>query len=614
MGKTKITTPRAAKKRKISESPRSKKVEEFDDDEFDKLLEDEDLDFEQALDISARKTAVEDSQGWARPALKTPDPKMDKLVFQQCDVEEYNEPGQATSLRMFGVTEEGHSVLAHIKDFLPYMYASSPRGFAEEDCAPFKNHLNAIIAGGQKPVHRVEIVYKKTLWQYKSDDETPFIKVTITDPRMMAKTRNVFEKGEVNYKGMFDGQMMTFESNINYSLRFMIDLKIVGMGWIDVAANGYTVRPHSARVSTCQIEVDVPATSITAHAPDGEWQKMAPLRVLSFDIECAGRKGIFPEPQVDPIIQIANMVTRHGESKPFVRNVFVLNDCAPIVGTQVLGFSDEKEMLLKWRKFVEEVDPDVIIGYNTSNFDLPYLLDRAKHLKAADFPFLSRLKRMRTDYKDAHFSSKAYGTRDSKETRMDGRVQFDLLQVIQRDFKLRSYSLNAVCAQFLGEQKEDVHHSIITDLHNGSAESRRRLAVYCLKDAYLPQRLLDKLMLFVNYTEMARVTGVPFNYLLSRGQAIKVMSQLFRKAADDGYLIPSFKVEGSDEQYEGATVLEPVQGYYDVPIATLDFSSLYPSIMMAHNLCYTTLLMPEIKDRLGLVKDVDYILTPNNGA
>ena len=70
---------------------------------------------------------------------------------------------------------------------------------------------------------------------------------------------------------------------------------------------------------------------------------------------------------------------------------------------------------------------------------------------------------------------------------------------------------------------------------------------------------------------------------------------------------------GSDEQYEGATVIEPKKGYYDVPIATLDFSSLYPSIMMAHNLCYTTLLDKATVDRLGLVKDVDYIQTPNNG-
>lgn len=61
-------------------------------------------------------------------------------------------------------------------------------------------------------------------------------------------------------------------------------------------------------------------------------------------------------------------------------------------------------------------------------------------------------------------------------------------------------------------------------------------------------------------------------------------------------------------------MIEPKKGYYDVPIATLDFSSLYPSIMMAHNLCYTTLVDKKTIDRLTLVKDVDYIQTPNNGT
>src|SRR6478736_1642727 len=70
---------------------------------------------------------------------------------------------------------------------------------------------------------------------------------------------------------------------------------------------------------------------------------------------------------------------------------------------------------------------------------------------------------------------------------------------------------------------------------------------------------------------------------------------------------------GSDEQYEGATVIEPSKGYYDVPIATLDFASLYPSIMQAHNLCYTTLLSKETIERLKLEKDRDYVHTPNNG-
>ena len=77
----------------------------------------------------------------------------------------------------------------------------------------------------------------------------------------------------------------------------------------------------------------------------GEWSKVAPLRILSFDIECAGRKGVFPEPEKDPVIQIANMVINQGDKDPFVRNVFTLNSCAPIVGSHVLSYSWEADML-----------------------------------------------------------------------------------------------------------------------------------------------------------------------------------------------------------------------------------------------------------------------------
>lgn len=81
-----------------------------------------------------------------------------------------------------------------------------------------------------------------------------------------------------------------------------------------------------------------------------------------------------------------------GEDKPFIRNIFTLSSCSHIVGSQVLSFQDEKAMLEQWREFVAQVDPDVVIGYNVANFDFPYLMDRAKALKANDFPYLGRLR------------------------------------------------------------------------------------------------------------------------------------------------------------------------------------------------------------------------------
>lgn len=67
-------------------------------------------------------------------------------------------------------------------------------------------------------------------------------------------------------------------------------------------------------------------------------------------------------------------------------------------------------------------------------------------------------------------------------------------------------------------------------------------------------------MCVINYMEMARVTGVPLSYLQNRGQQIKVVSQLLRKAMEQDLLIPTYQSQASEENYEGATVIDPIKG------------------------------------------------------
>merc|ERR550519_3128043 len=461
-------------------------------------------------------------------------------------------------------------------------------------------------------VLKCEIVEKSTIYGFQGNKMSKFIKVTLAIPRLIAASKRLLERGEVRVPEIPNfGPTKPFEANIDFEIRFMADNKVVGCNWIELPAGSWTMRTGSEKLSRAQLEVDVAWDKFISHAPEGEWSTVAPLRVLSFDIECAGRKGIFPEPEKDPVIQIANMVIHQGEKEPFIRNVFTLDTCAAIVGSQVISCSKETDLLSKWASFVRECDPDLITGYNINNFDLPYLLNRAKALKVPNFNYLGRIKDVQSVVKESVLQSKQMGRRENKNVNMEGRCAFDLLLILVRDYKLRSYTLNAVSFHFLGEQKEDVHHSVITDLQNGNSQTRRRLAVYCLKDAYLPLRLLDKLMCVINYMEMARVTGVPLSYLQTRGQQIKVISQLLRKSMEQNLLLPTHQSQAGDENYEGATVIDPVKGYCDVPIATLDFSSLYPSIMMAHNLCYTSLVLQDGSlTRLGLTPD-QYIKTPS---
>ena len=92
---------------------------------------------------------------------------------------------------------------------------------------------------------------------------------------------------------------------------------------------------------------------------------------------------------------------------------------------------------------------------------------RAKALNVRNFHFLGRVKNVPSTIRETVLQSKQMGKRENKVVNIEGRVQFDLLLIMVRDYKLRSYTLNAVSYHFLQEQKEDVHHSIITDLQNG---------------------------------------------------------------------------------------------------------------------------------------------------
>ena len=555
------------------------------------------------------------AQRWKRPALPNWDPATHEITFQQIEADytvdavvpelagrDFPE-ARAAVVRMYGVTDDGHSVMAHVHGFCPYFYVRAPPGFQAAHCTQFQQMLSGRLKAQsakeqlQNPVLRVQPVRKQSIMYYSFGQMGDFLRIVVAQPSMVATCRRILEQGvPVPAGGVHPFE--TFESNWAYVLRFMVDREITGCSWATLKAGSWRQRPWTtsagARLdakSHCQIEVDVRFSDMISHKTDGEYMRIAPLRILSFDIECAGRPGVFPEADKDPVIQIANHVTLQGSSKPIVKNVFTLHECAPISGAQVLSFDSEAEMLKAWRQFLIDTDPDIITGYNIMNFDTPYLIDRAAKLKVNNFPFLGRICNIPSRAKDKLFQSKQVGTRESKEINMEGRVQFDVMQVLQRDYKLASYSLNAVCTHFLGEQKEDVHHSIITELWQGDPQTRRRLAVYCLKDAYLPQRLLEKLMCVINYTEMARVTGVPFSYLITRGQQIKVMSQIYRKCLKENLVVPTAARKASEgEKYEGATVIEPIKGFYTDPIATLDFASLYPSIMMAHNLCYSTLV------------------------
>lgn len=103
---------------------------------------------------------IETSDAWPRPKLPPWDSKNDKVVFQQIDIEESTDSSSGTTLRLFGVTKMGNSVLAHVHGFRPYFYVAAPKGFLERDCMGFKDKLNVSFSRPVTPHTRVKTKLK----------------------------------------------------------------------------------------------------------------------------------------------------------------------------------------------------------------------------------------------------------------------------------------------------------------------------------------------------------------------------------------------------------------------------------------------------------------------
>jgi DNA polymerase delta subunit 1 len=189
---------------------------------------------------------------------------------------------------------------------------------------------------------------------------------------------------------------------------------------------------------------------------------------------------------------------------------------------------------------------------------------------------------------------------------MSGRFVFDMFHEVKKGYKLDSYSLNNVSKLYLGDQKIDMSpKEMFARYKEGDPTKLGEVAEYCIKDTLLPHKLMKKMCILLNLLEMAKATWVPLCFLVERGQQIKVFSQLTKKARELGFMVPTIRYGAiPEEPYEGATVLDAQKGAYYTPITALDFEALYPSIMMAHNLCYSSYVMDE--KRYGAIPGITY--------
>ena len=164
-----------------------------------------------------------------------------------------------------------------------------------------------------------------------------------------------------------------------------------------------------------------------------------------------------PTLEGDKVIQIGSTIHRYGEQECFLKHIITLNTCNPIDGAVVVPCKTEEEVLIEWAKFVRELDPDIVTGYNIFGFDFKFIYERAEELDIVyDMGTLGRMGNKDLELIEKNLSSSALGDNILTFINMEGRVCLDLLKVVQKDHKLVSYKLDSVAENFISGNINDI--------------------------------------------------------------------------------------------------------------------------------------------------------------
>src|SRR3989344_4982232 len=484
-----------------------------------------------------------------------------KLQIFDCD---YTVLNNKPLLRIFCKTEDGSSVCIFYDKYLPYFYLLPRKDVSVHD----------LVYEAEKNGLQAEIV-KRILPIGYHKDPVDVLKITGRDPSKVPEIREFFRKWADPY-----------EADVLFKYRFMVDFGLRGMSWME--AHG---RPTNTNTVTCRAfdaDTIVPIEAL----------KNAPLKYLSFDIECIHKENTIPESSKDQIIMISLAFSPSYQGR---ENMVLVAKRKQLKDATV--FDGEKEMLEKFLEIIKTYDPDILCGYNIQNFDIPYILDRL----------------------DANGLSKNIGRGDKvpftrkfgqyQVTPVLGRVVIDPyfiiknLSIYDQPIRFKRNDLSTVAKATLGMDKLEMNHNeLIRIWKSGGLEDLQRLVEYSRRDAELALKLVitRKLVDMDKFIETAKLSGLLLQDVIG-GQSARHEMALFHEVKKRNILMPPKPSinYGERSDLKGALVLEPAIGLHkDCSVLVLDFTSLYPSLIRSRNICTTTLLLKD--------EDVPHMTAPGN--
>ncbi|MCY0859049.1 MAG: DNA polymerase II [Sulfolobaceae archaeon] len=444
--------------------------------------------------------------------------------------------GDSNVVYIWAIDEDNNRVALIDRNFIPYFYVVLN---SEQDYERIEAKVRHII-GAEKKIVKIE---RKVMKYYGK--EVPVLKIYISS--------NLFWKKLKDELSRVDGVKDVLEADIRPSLRYMINNELYPFTWytmeVEEVNNKYKLRVDKV------YEIKKILGSL-----ESKETLLPDLRIMAFSIVVYNKYG-YPDPRRDRILAIV------AHTKDGVK-LFVQND----------NESDDARIIQQFVDFINSYDPDIIFGFNSNAFDWPYLLQRAENKGIR--VYISRKP-------DTGANQGIYG-----HYGIAGRLNIDLAGFIESFADIKIKTLDNI-AEYLGlMQKNEIVKVDWYDIPKMWEKEKDKFIKYAEFIGKAIYKLGLTLLDFIE--QLSKITGLPADILSNASVGNRVEWLIIRNAYKMNELVPN-RNEKEVESYRGGLVIEPKPGIHN-DVYVLDFSSMYPSLMIKYNIGPDTLVQEECND------------------
>uniref|UniRef100_A0A669Q9I4 DNA polymerase zeta catalytic subunit n=1 Tax=Phasianus colchicus TaxID=9054 RepID=A0A669Q9I4_PHACC len=340
------------------------------------------------------------------------------------------------------------------------------------------------------------------------------------------------------------------------------------------------------------------------------------LTLISMELHARTRRDLEPDPEFDPICALFYCISSDtalpNTDKKEITGAIVIDsdrtlssqgsrDQAPlltrsgITGLEVSYATDERTLFQEVVNIVKRYDPDILLGYEVQMHSWGYLLQRAAALNVDLCQMISRVP---DDNKENRFAAELdeYGSDTMSEINIVGRIILNIWRMMRNEVNLMNYTFENVGFHVLHQRFPLFTFRVLSDWFDNKADVYRwKMVDHYVSRVHGNLQLLQKLDLIDRTSEMARLFGIQFLHVLTRGSQYRVESMMLRVAKPMNYIpvTPSIQQRAQMKAPQCVPlIMEPESRFYSNAVLVLDFQSLYPSIVIAYNYCFSTCLGP----------------------